>query len=168
MWKTDSSDSSSAIFSVLFLIIVIWAIFGNGFGGAGTVRAAEAYGCDRVSNCQVEKTEIVNTATTQFKILEDGEKTRTQATNLYIADQSEKLFDAKLNAQTTAILNAQALAQKDAENAQLRAQIYTDARFNELERGQQAIACEMPKRPPYYAQGFINCGQPIPQHGCNF
>lgn len=167
MWKSDS-DSSGSIMGVLFIIIVIWAIFGGGFGGGiNRAVAEETTGCNKVSNCQVEKQTIINTATTQNLIQTEAEKTREQATSLYIQDQAEKLFDAKLNAQTTAILNGQALASKDAENAQLRAQIYTDSKFNTLERGQEKLYCDMAKRPPFYSAGFVTTGQTIPSgFGC--
>lgn len=29
------------------------------------------------------------------------------------------------------------------------------------------LSCNVPKRPPYYAQGFVACGSPIPNGCCN-
>lgn len=29
------------------------------------------------------------------------------------------------------------------------------------------LSCNVPKRPPYYAQGFVTCGSPIPNGCCN-
>ncbi len=174
MWTNDNTSGGS-IMGVLFIIIVIWAIFGGGFGadryGHGDYpRATETYS---KQVCDAEKQAMIDASTTQALIQSEAAATRSQATSLYIQDQAEKMFDAKMDAQTTAILNGQALAAKDAEIAQLKSQAYTDARFNALELGQERISCEIPKRPTYYAQGFINCGQPIPAGtgfgfgGCN-
>ena len=66
----DRSTGMSWI-AVLFVIIVIFAIFGGNFGGGwGWNRGNNPYppqegGCSRVSNCQVEKQEITDTARTQ-------------------------------------------------------------------------------------------------------
>lgn len=57
----DRSTGMSWI-AVLFVIIVIFAIFGGNFGGGwGWNRGNNPYppqegGCNRVSNCEIEKT----------------------------------------------------------------------------------------------------------------
>lgn len=174
MW-TNENYGSGSIMGVLFIIIVIWAIFGGGFGagrdGHGDYpRATETYS---KQVCDAEKQAMIDNHNTQALIQSEAAATRSQATNLYIQDQAEKMFDLKMDAQTQLILQGQTLAAKDAEIAVLKERGYTDARFNALERGQERISCETPKRPEYYAQGFINCGQPIPAGtgygfgGCN-
>lgn len=32
---------------------------------------------------------------------------------------------------------------------------------------ESVLSCNVPKRPPYYAQGFVACGSPIPNGCCN-
>lgn len=60
----------------------------------------------------------------------------------------------------------------------LENRVYSDAKFNALERQNEAmfgvlkseiadLSCNVPKRPPYYAQGFVTCGSPIPNGCCN-
>ncbi len=191
MWDTRTTDNGGAsIMSVLFIIIVIWAIFGGGFGGFGGNAGREfaggnGYNCHDKSNCDAmmqemkdnyenriaadkSTAEIIATSNANTRLVYD------QSARQWEANLQEKIFDAKLEAQTNAILTSQALYAKDNEIATLKAEKYIDAKFdrlthqvsndyNELRAGQAALACEMPKRPTYYAQGFINCGQPVPQ-----
>lgn len=63
---------------------------------------------------------------------------------------------------TPSILHAQELNAKDAKIAALETRVYTDARFNALELGQERIGCEMLKQPKVFGQAFVTCGQPIP------
>lgn len=169
MWN---EESGSSIMSVLFIIIVIWAIFGGGFGGFG--RGADGHTCGCVSNCEVQKQEIIDNARNLYAIETTGNRTieannantqrlYEQSARQYEAGLQAELFDFKLGAMKTEILNGQALSSKDAKISELESRIYTDAKFDSVIAGQQALACELPKRPPYYAQGFVNCGQPIPQ-----
>lgn len=70
------------------------------------------------------------------------------------------------------------LAQERTKNVVLENRVYSDAKFNALERQNEAmfgvlkseiadLSCNVPKRPPYYAQGFVACGSPIPNGCCN-
>lgn len=73
----EESKSGMTWIGVLFVILVIWAIFGgfgNGFGGGWGNRNAcgPEGGCSRVSNCEVEKNEIIDSARTQFLIEQNG------------------------------------------------------------------------------------------------
>lgn len=67
----DRSTGMSWI-AVLFVIIVIFAIFGGNFGGGwGWNRGNNPYppqegGCNRVSNCEIERQGIADTARTQY------------------------------------------------------------------------------------------------------
>ena len=62
----EESKSGMSWIGVLFVILVIWAIFGGGFGNGWGNRGSCAYdGCNRVSNCEVEKREIIDSARTQ-------------------------------------------------------------------------------------------------------
>ena len=68
--------------AVLFVIIVVVAIFGGNLGGgwgwnrSGNPYPAQEGGCNRVSNCQVEKQGIVDAARTQYLIEQQSNSTR--------------------------------------------------------------------------------------------
>ena len=97
----EESKSGMSWIGVLFVILVIWAIFGGGFGNGWGNRGSCAYdgGCNRVSNCEVEKREIIDSARTQYLTEQQGETTRLairdsrdavmgQASRIYEAQQS--------------------------------------------------------------------------------
>lgn len=105
----EESRSGMTWIGVLFVILVIWAIFGGGFGNGWGNRSGDyaAGGCNRVSNCEVEKNEIIDSARTQYLIEQQSAATRTavrdgtdavmgQASRIYEAQQSEKIFDLKM------------------------------------------------------------------------
>ena len=78
--NNDQSTGMSWL-AVLFIIIVIAALFGgfgNGFGfGRGNMPyPVNDTGCNRVSNCEVEKQEIIDTARTQYLIEQQSNDTR--------------------------------------------------------------------------------------------
>ncbi len=167
----DDATKTSSVWGILILVFLFFIVFNNGTNGIfGRGNIGECapnnynLGCHGTSNCEVEKQTIINTATTQFKILEQGEQTREQASRIYEAQQAEKMFDLKLNAQTTALMNAQALASKDNEISMLKNQRYIDAKFEGVDRQLWELNCSTPKRPPYYAQGYVPFGERIPQN----
>lgn len=70
------------------------------------------------------------------------------------------------------------LAQERTKNVVLENRVYSDAKFNTLERQNEAmfgilkseiaeLSCNVPKRHPYFAQGYVACGTPIPAGCCN-
>ena len=94
----DRSTGMSWI-AVLFVIIVI---FGGGFGGGwGWNRGGNPYpnqevsGCNRVSNCQVEKQEIIDTARTQYLIEQQSNDTRMaiNASTEAITSQASRIYE---------------------------------------------------------------------------
>lgn len=170
----EESRSGMTWIGVLFVILVIWAIFGGGFGNWGNRGSCTDNGCGRVSNCQVEKQEIIDSARTQYLIEQQGSATRTavrdstdavmaQASRIYEAQQSEKIFDLKM------------------ENQTLRGQIFTKDLIGGLEkqlsdcccsfnRRLDAIECDMLKRPQLSGVASTCNGQLVPSiwgNGCN-
>ena len=149
----EDTKSGIGVIGVLFVILVIWAIFGNGFNngfGCGNRGNCSGFfpegGCGRVSNCEVERSGIINTATTQFLVEQNGAATRTelhntqdaimaQASRIYEAQQAEKMFDLKLSSQA-----------KDAKIAQLETQIHNDAKFAAIEKQVSDCCCGMNQR----------------------
>ena len=61
----------------IFLIILFAAFLGNR-GGWNNNSAAPAYGCNAVSNCQVEKQGIIDSARTQYLIENTARQTQEQ------------------------------------------------------------------------------------------
>ena len=178
----EESKSGMSWIGVLFVILVIWAIFGGGFGNGWGNRGSCAYdGCNRVSNCEVEKREIIDSAHTQYLAEQQGEETRLairdsrdavmgQASRIYEAQQSEKIFDLKM------------------ENMSLKNNFYTKELVTGLSqqlsdccwgfnRRLDAIECDMLKKPNLYGVASTCSGQTIPGafhflsgcgNGCNF
>jgi hypothetical protein len=178
----EDSKSGMTWIGVLFVILVIWAIFGGGFGnGWGNHQAqtttpvvlgGEGFGgwfgggCNRVSNCEIERREIIDSATTQYQIEQQGAQTRAevaavgksiedQNNRMYIQGVQAELFDAK------AKINA------------LESQIYSDAKFNALSaqlsecccgfnRRLDGIESQMLTKPALSGVAATNAGQIIP------
>lgn len=168
----EETKSGIGIIGVLFVVIVIWAIFGGGFGNCWGNNRGNCGGwgfdggCGRVSNCEVERSGLINTATTQFLVEQSGSATRTalhdtqdaimaQASRIYEANQSEKIFDLKM------------------ENQALKTQLYSDAKFNALEkqvddcccgfnRRLDSIECNMLTRPRLTGVGITCDGHLVP------
>lgn len=173
----DRSTGMSWI-AVLFVIIVIFAIFGGGCGGWGWNRGGNPYpaqesgGCSRVSNCQVEKQEIVDTARTQYLIEQQSNATRmainasteaitSQASRIYEQRLQETIFDLKM------------------ENQGLKNGIFTKEQTDALaakisdcccgfNRRLDAIEGRMLTKPALYGVASTGAGQTIPAScGCN-
>lgn len=173
----EKTESGMSWVGVLFVILVIWAIFGGGFGSGWGNRSgcAQDGGCTRVSNCQVEKQGIIDSAKTQYLIEQQGSATRTavrdgtdavmaQNSRIYEQRLQETIFDLKM------------------ENQGLKGQLYSDAKFNALEKqisdyccgiNQRfsAIECNMLTKPNLSGVASTCNGQLIPAPwgncGCN-
>lgn len=179
----EETKSGIGVMGVLFVILVIWAIFGGGFGngcgngfGFGNRCNNAPYvpywpdgGCNRVSNCEIEKSEIIDSVRTQFLIEQNGAATRTairdsrddvtgQASRIYEQWLQETIFDLKM------------------ENQGLKGQLYSDAKFGAIEkqlsscccdfaRRLDGIECEMLKRPQLTGVGITCNGHLVPPAG---
>nr|DAE03222.1 MAG TPA: Protein of unknown function (DUF2897) [Siphoviridae sp. ct2kB26] len=165
----DDRSSGMSWIAVLFVIIVIFAIFGNGFGGWGRGNMPAVVsdgGCSRVSNCQVEKQEIIDTAHTQYLIEQQSNDTRmainasteaitSQASRIYEQRLQETIFDLKM------------------ENQNLKNGIFTKEQTDALseklsafccgfDRRLDAIECRMLTKPALYGVAATGAGQVIP------
>lgn len=139
----EDSRSGMSWLGVLFFVVILLVLIGGGIGnglGFGNRNGCNFEGgCNRVSNCQVEKSEIINSAKTQYLVEQQSSDTRTairdsrdavmgQASRIYEAQQSEKIFDLKM------------------ENQALKGQIYSDAKFNALEKQISDCCCGINQR----------------------
>lgn len=176
----EESKSGMSWIGVLFIILVIWVIFGGSCGGGfgwGNRGNCGGFvpegGCSRVSNCEIEKNEIIDSARTQYLIEQQGSATRTairdgtdavmaQNSRIYEQRLQETIFDLKMGGQA-----------KDAKIAQLEAQIHNDAKFSAIEkqfsdcccgfnRRLDGIECNMLTKPNLYGVAATCSGQTIP------
>ena len=151
---------------VLFVILVVWAIFGGGFGNGWCNRGCNDGCCNRVSNCQVEKQGIIDSARTQYLIEQQGAKTRAdgkenteaimaQNSRIYEQRLQETIFDLKMENQSLKN-NYFVKEQTDALSKQ-----YAECCCN-FNRRLDAIECNMLKRPNLFGIASTCTGQIIP------
>lgn len=145
---------------IIFFLIIIWAFLGNGLGGRG--------GCDRVSTCEAEKQEIIDSYNTQLGVINQGNLTRqtVEAGNNVLATKIDFYAYENLKDQ---------LAQERTKNVVLENRIFANEQYNALTAQNTAlmtrldrIECETPKRPPYFAQGYVPDGYRVPPNGCGY
>lgn len=169
----EESKSGMTWLGVLFFVVILLVLLGGGLGsgfGWGNRGNCGGYvpegGCGRVSNCQIEKSEIIDSARTQYLVEQQGSATRTairdsrdevmgQASRIYEAQQSEKIFDLKM------------------ENMSLKNNFYTKELVGGLSqqlsdcccafnRRLDAIECDMLKRPQLSGVAATCNGQLVP------
>lgn len=165
----NNTNNFASILWFVIIFVVIYAMFGGNLGG----RGLNNHECGCVSNCEVQKQEIIDNARNLYAIETTGNRT-IEANNLntqrlydqsarqYEAGLQEKIFDLKINAQTTTILNGQEMIAKDGRIDLLEKTIRDNEKFNVLMSEVSALRCAIPARPPYYAQGYVPTGCEIP------
>lgn len=140
---------------ILFFLIFALVFGGGGLFNWGNRGYNDYNGCNRVSNCEVEKSGIVNTARTNYLIeqsseqnilatMADGDKTRAKIDFYAYQDLRDKLTE------------------RDALIAQLRSEAFATAKFNALDNKIETVLCQMPRLAPLYAQGVSCGGYPYP------
>lgn len=170
---------------VIFIILILWFFVGGsgyGFGNRGIAGEATSCGCNRVSNCEVEKSEIINSARTQYLIEQQASLTRatdTANSNMLATkidfyayqDLRDKLDKAEMN-------NFYLQNKLDTErvNSELKSKMASDN--SELNRRLDSIQCSMLKRPDVTGVGAVCPSQaiingmgigssvPFPNYGC--
>jgi hypothetical protein len=154
---------------VIFFILLFWAFCGGGFGGGWGGRAAASgavqgmevatlaslmrneSGCNRVSNCEVEKQGLITAAETNYRIIEENRRSTdaisAQLRSQWDAAQGEKIFDLKMNQLAMQNQYNQQLLAKDATIERMTLAANIDARFAALSAEIGSIACKMLKQP---------------------
>lgn len=173
----NDQNTGMSWIGVLFVILVIAAIFGGFGNGWGGNRAnmppvmLNNGGCDRVSNCEVEKQGIIDTARTQYLIEQQSNDTRaaitasteaitSQASRIYEQRLQETIFDLKM------------------ENQNLKSGIFTKeqtdalaAKINDcccaFNRRLDGIEGRMLTKPALFGVASTASGQLIPATCCN-
>lgn len=139
---------------LIVLILFIWMIFGGGFGGfMGGCRGGYGYGgngcgCNAVSNCQVEKQEIIDAARTQY-LIEQTSRTTQEQTMVGLAALGNKVDFYEYQGLRDE------LSKERMKNMALENRIYSDGKFNALEAQIAAIGCGMLKQPPLYGVSAV-------------
>ena len=164
----EKTESGMGWIGVLFVILVIWAVLGGNFGNRWNQGCGDNCGCNRVSNCQVEKQGIIDSARTQYLVEQQGAATRAAAqagfesiaaqnSHIYEQGLQETIFDLKMKVQS--------LENKDVVKE------HTDAIAKQLaecccgfNRRLDAIECSMLKRPQLYGVASTCGGQVIPSN----
>lgn len=163
----ESKSYGWLIILLIFIVVLGFITGGNGLFG-GRSNGADGHTCGCVSNCEVQKQEIIDNARNLYAIEASANKTIAasnadtqrlydQSARQYEAGLQKDLFDLKINAQTTAILNNQALQAKDFEISQLK-QTYA---INERLAG---IECSMLKKPDVRGVGVVCEGTLVPSN----
>lgn len=154
---------------VIFIILILWFFSGgNGFGfgwgnrGAAGFLAGEALannGCNRVSNCEVEKQNLITAAETNFRIIEENRKSTdaisAQLRAQYDAEQGEKIFDLKINNLAQQNAYNLALSEKNATIERMTLANSLNAKFDTLSNQISKIQCEMLTKPVVTGIGAV-------------
>ncbi|MEG2848194.1 MAG: hypothetical protein RR904_05450, partial [Bacilli bacterium] len=125
----DDKNGTNNTWGILIVLFLLFIVFGRGFiGGRGEDLGVVGNnlgcgcGCGRVSNCEVERQEIIDSYNTQLNTINQGIITRAdmqngfqrlsdQSRGQWDAQQGEKIFDLKM------------------ENQSLKGMIYSDGKF---------------------------------------
>lgn len=108
---------------VVFLVLLFWLFMGgNGCGGWGRNNWGN---CAGASPCEIEKQEIIDSATTQFKVVDTAKATQevVNAAALSLGNKIDFYEYQNLRDQ---------LAQERTKNVVLENRVYADAQFNAL------------------------------------
>ena len=120
---------------------ILWFFVGGagGLGGFGFGRYG-AYGYDATSNCDVERRNLISVADTNYRIIEQANATRQVVESTAAATQEKIDFYAYQDLRDK-------LAESQRENMMLQNQLYSNAKFGEVEKQLATISCQMLKRP---------------------
>jgi hypothetical protein len=121
---------------VIFLLILFVAIFAIGNHKETRDHTRDGY----KATCDAEKTEIINTARTQYLVEQQAANTRELVAATANATQTKIDFYAYQDLRDR-------LSKAEMDNYFLKGQIASDARFGQIEKELAAISCQMLRRP---------------------
>lgn len=128
----EESKSGMGWIGVLFVILVVWLLFGGGLGGGCGNGWGNRNGCDRVSNCEVERQGIIDAAKTQYMIENTARNTQEYLGTKIDFYEYQNLRDA--------------LSAERNKNMVLENRIYSDAQFTALSRQLESCCCGFERR----------------------
>ena len=124
---------------VIFIVLILW-FFVGGAGGLGFGRFGNYNGYDTTSNCDVERRNLISVADTNYRIIEQANATRQ------VVEATASATQAKIDFYAYQDLRDK-LAESQRENMMLQNQLYSNAKFGEVEKQLATISCQMLKRP---------------------
>lgn len=135
----------------IFLIILFAAFLGRGNWGANSVQAMPmpVQSCNAVSNCQVEKQGIIDSARTQY-LIEDTSRQTQEKTIAGIT-----ALGTKIDFYEYQKLQDQ-LAQERTKNVVLENRVYSDAKFGAVEAQLASMSCRMLVKPDVTGIGAVS------------
>lgn len=143
---------------LLILIFLFFFAFGGGlnrgWGNQGGYGYGYGYGtgeggCGRTSNCEVERRSLITAADTNYRIIEQAQATRETV------QASAATTNAKIDFYEYQNLRDR-LSEEQRKNMMLQNQLYSDAKFNELQAQLSSISCNMLRRPDVTGVG-VSC-----------
>lgn len=163
---------------VIFIVLILWFFVGGSAFGRRGCGYDGVYGCDVVSNCQVERQGLITAAETNYRIIEENQKsTNTISAQLraqWDANQAEKIFDLKINNLAQQNAFNLALMEKNSTIERMTLANTLNQRFNQIDATLASLDCHVLKRPELVGiaaactnaavinglgfNGFNNCG----------
>lgn len=163
----DSNSMFGGWAVAIFVVVVLWLLIGGGCGFGNFGR--NWGGCGGASPCEVEKQNIITAAETNYRVIDENRRSTdmisAQLRAQWDANQGEKIFDLKMNNLAQQNAYNLALSEKNATIERMTLANSLNQRFDALQAQISELSCNVPKRPPYFAQGYVACGQTIP-NGC--
>ena len=145
---------------VIFIVLILWFfVGGSAFGRRGYGYDNDG-GCNVVSNCQVERQGLITAAETNYRIIEENQKSTnaisSQLRAQWDAAQGEKIFDLKINNLAQQNAFNLALMEKNATIERMTLANSLNQRFNQIDATLANMDCQMLKRAPAYGVG-VTC-----------
>ncbi len=148
----NASGGCASYGFIIFFLFVLWFFVGMN---------KEDY-----CNQDARADRIKETAEIEYKNIEEQRSAKEAIMNQASAIRNEQLaaetFDLKLEARTKELQNGQLLIAKDSKIEALQNELSRKDELSDIKTSIAQLACNIPQRPPYYAQGFVTTGQPIP------
>lgn len=140
----EEMKTGTNFWGLLILIFLLFIVFGGGFGGFGAWgrRPYGDYVVDNgcTSNCEVERRGLITAAETNYRIIDQAQATRDVVAATAAATQTKIDFYAYQDLRDK-------LAEQQRQNMMLQNQLYSDAKFNELQSQLSSISCNMLRKP---------------------
>lgn len=162
MDKESYSWGGIGFLALFFLIIIaFWGRGGNGFGwgngcgngfgplGDGIGFGASSYGFQNYkATCDAEKAEIINTATTQYRVEQQAAATRELVTSTANATQAKIDFYAYQDLRDK-------LSESQRENMMLQNKLFVKDQLAPITAQLSSIECKMLRRPDVTGIGAV-------------
>lgn len=136
---------------VIFIVLILWFFVGGSAFGRRGYDHDGCNGCSVVSNCQVERQGLITAAETNYRIIEENQKsTNTISSQLraqWDAAQGEKIFDLKINNLAQQNAFNLALMEKNATIERMTLANSLNQRFNQIDATLASINCRMLPKP---------------------